>query len=109
MTTSTRYQKTHRPTSRVQILCASRSPLVNGFCPDCGRFLERGGRDHKPNREGAFGWVERYGDGSTKVVPGVHEMPWCKVCEQRNVPAIHRTPLGETCYGPVFPTPRGGR
>lgn len=62
----TAYQRTHRPARVVEVLCASRAPLVNGFCPDCHRHLWRGGRDHKPNQYGALGLIEYYADGSTR-------------------------------------------
>lgn len=99
----TKYQQTHYPIKKLEVLCVSRSPLnAQGFCPDCGRHLVRGGRAHKPDQNGAFGWIERYADGSFWVTPGPRPMPWCKVCEQSNVPAVHTTPLGEVCCGPVF-------
>ena len=97
----TRHQQTHRPRSRVQILCASQKPLVDGFCPDCGRYLKRGNQDHTPLREGSLGWIERYGDGSTRIEAGEVAMPYCRACEQANVPAVHRTPLGHDCAGPT--------
>lgn len=98
---STTYQRTHHPASRVEVLCTSRKALVRGFCPDCGRHLRRGGRDHKPNRTGALGWVERFGDGSARVVSGAERMPHCRMCDQRDVPAAHTTPLGHDCKGPA--------
>lgn len=114
-TRRTKYQQTHNPQSKTEILCASRKPLKcygagsDGFCPDCNRYLKRGGRDHKPERPGVFGWIERYADNSTRVINGERNMPWCKVCERSDVPAIHRTPIiGEPCFGPVFPSPGGG-
>lgn len=95
-----RYQQTHYPVSRLEILCWSRKPLdPGGFCPDCGWWLKRGGHAHKPNRTGVFGWVEVYADDSVRVISGDEPMPWCRVCEQANVPAIHRTPLGHDCSG----------
>lgn len=105
----TKYQRTHYPISKRPVPCASQKPLNrlgtgsrDGFCPDCGRYLSRRTQEHLPNLRGAFGWIERYADGSFLVIPGEHPMPWCRVCEQTNVPAVHRTPLGEECYGPVF-------
>jgi hypothetical protein len=65
----TRYQKTHYPVRVQEVLCTSRKPLDDqGFCPDCGRYLLRGGRDHKPDRRGGLGRVEHYADGSTRLV-----------------------------------------
>jgi hypothetical protein len=64
----TRYQSTHFPVRVLEVLCTSRKPLDRGFCPDCDRYLLRGGRDHKPNRTGSLGRVEHYADGSTRFV-----------------------------------------
>lgn len=103
---TTTYQRTHRPVSTLEILCASRKPLTpSGFCPDCERHLLRGGRSHKPNQTGSLGLVERYADGSVRVIPGDRRMPWCRVCEQSDVPAVHRTPLGHECL-PEYTTGR---
>lgn len=106
----TKYQRERRPISRTPVLCYSQKPLnvqyeKEGTCPDCGMWLKRGGRPHRPNLHEAFGRVQRYSDGSFLVISGEHPMPWCPVCEQSGVAAVHRTPLlGELCYGPVFRT-----
>lgn len=73
MAAKTRYQKTHYPVRVLEVLCTSRAPLDSGFCPDCGRYLLRGGRDHRPNIIGSLGKVEHYGDGSTRQVEGSGE------------------------------------
>lgn len=65
----TRYQATHFPARVLEVLCTSRAPLAQGFCPDCCRHLLRGGRDHKPDRPGSLGTVEYYADGSVRTVP----------------------------------------
>lgn len=105
----TKYQRNHRPISRTPVLCYSRKPLqvlyeTEGTCPDCGAWLKRGGRPHRPNLHGAFGWIERFSDGSFFVIPSEIPMPFCPVCEETNVLAVHRTPLDYECYGPVFRT-----
>jgi hypothetical protein len=106
----TKFQRERRPIARTPVLCYSRKPLQvmyeqEGTCPDCGVWLKRGGRPHRPNLHGAFGWIERWSDGSFRVTSGAHNIPFCTVCEQTDVPAVHRTPLvGEICYGPVFRT-----
>lgn len=67
MSRRTRYQMTHYPVRVLEVLCTSRAPLDDQWCcPDCGRHLQRGGRDHKPNRIGSLGRVEYYADGSTR-------------------------------------------
>lgn len=68
----TDYQASHRPTSVTQILCNDTHPLDgNDLCHSCGRWLLRGGRNHKPNVIGSLGWIEHYSDGSTYIVePG---------------------------------------
>lgn len=89
----TRYQMTHRPTRTVEVLCTSRKPLdSHGFCPDCLRYLARGGRDHHPNAGGLFGYVEYYADGTTRTLPPDPDaLRWYAIAKDRGSAATERT------------------
>lgn len=74
----TAYQRDHRPTRRLMVQCAYKGELdSHNMCPECGRWLKTSpARTHNPNRDGKFGYVERYADGSTRWIPSIAEGIW---------------------------------
>ena len=64
MMSRTKYQETHRYIRRHEVLCTETERDEHGRCDHCGRITERR-VPHRPNRDGALGWVEIYADGTT--------------------------------------------
>ncbi|MEV8634376.1 hypothetical protein AB0395_22240 [Streptosporangium sp. NPDC051023] len=65
----TSFQNRNRPAYVAEARCPDTTGRTDaGMCPTCNRYLRTPGR-HRPNQNGAYGWLEFYADRTFYFVP----------------------------------------